>query len=94
MHINLTPQLEAMVREKVASGRYTNASEAICEALRLMEDHERIQREVLLAALSTGQRQLDCGEGLIYTSGSLDTIKHNADRKLESGRTLKPDIQP
>jgi len=37
MNVSLTPHLEAMVREKVESGRYSNASEVVREALRLME---------------------------------------------------------
>lgn len=85
MHINLTPQLEAMVREKVDSGLYNNASEVIREALRIMDEHERVRREALKAALAIGQAQLDRGEGTIYTSASLDTIKRNAERKLAAG---------
>lgn len=41
MNINLTPRLEAMVREKVESGLYNNASEVVREALRLMEANDR-----------------------------------------------------
>ena len=36
MNINLTPQLEELVRSKVASGLYTSASEVVREALRLI----------------------------------------------------------
>ncbi|MCA8258275.1 type II toxin-antitoxin system ParD family antitoxin [Burkholderia sp. AU31624] len=36
MNVNLTPNLEAMVKAKVASGLYNNASEVVREALRLM----------------------------------------------------------
>ena len=41
MNINLTPRLEAMVREKVESGLYNNASEVVREALRMMEANDR-----------------------------------------------------
>ena len=94
MHVNLTPQLEAMVREKVASGLYNNASEVIREALRIMEEHERLRREALKAALAIGQAQLDRGEGIDYTTASLDMIKRNAARKLEAGRKPKADVLP
>ena len=42
LNVNLTPELEALVRDKVASGRYSSASEVVRDALRLMEarDHE------------------------------------------------------
>ena len=36
MNVNLSPQLEAMVKDTVASGRYTSANEVVREALRLM----------------------------------------------------------
>jgi len=38
MNINLTPQLEEMVRQKVVSGLCTSASEVVREALLLMEE--------------------------------------------------------
>jgi antitoxin ParD1/3/4 len=41
MNINLTPKLEEMVREKVKSGLYNNASEVVREALRMMEANDR-----------------------------------------------------
>jgi len=43
MNVNLTPQLEEMVKKKVASGLYNSASEVIREALRLMEEQDRVR---------------------------------------------------
>ena len=43
MNVNLSPQLEAMVKATVASGRYTSASEVVREALRLMEQHDQLR---------------------------------------------------
>lgn len=42
MNVNLTPQLEDLVRQKVASGLYTSASEVVREALRLMDEKDRL----------------------------------------------------
>jgi antitoxin ParD1/3/4 len=58
MNINLTPQLEDLVRQKVASGLYTSASEVVREALRLMDEKDR-----LLSAKLEQLRQ-DIREGL------------------------------
>jgi antitoxin ParD1/3/4 len=44
MNLSLTPNLEALVQEKVASGLYNKASKVVREALRLM--HDRDKREV------------------------------------------------
>ena len=43
MNVNLTPELEEMVREKVSSRLYTSASEVIREALRLLEEQNRLR---------------------------------------------------
>jgi antitoxin ParD1/3/4 len=43
MNVNLTPQLEELVRSKVASGLYTSASEVVREALRLMDEQDRLR---------------------------------------------------
>lgn len=43
MNVNLTPQLEELVRSKVASGMYTSASEVVREALRLMDEQDRLR---------------------------------------------------
>ena len=50
MNVNLTPQLEEMVRAKVSSGMYTSASEVVREALRLMDEQDRL-RQVKLEEL-------------------------------------------
>lgn len=56
MNVNLTPQLEELVRSKVASGLYTSASEVVREALRLMEEQDRL-REARLEQLRSDVRQ-------------------------------------
>jgi antitoxin ParD1/3/4 len=65
MNVSLSPELEAFVAEKVKSKRYTSASEVVREALRLLEEHERIRAAQLaefqaelnrrLAALERGE---------------------------------------
>lgn len=45
MNVSLTPELEKFVTDKVASGRYTSASEVVREALRLLEREEKSRKE-------------------------------------------------
>ena len=65
MNINLTPELERLVQEKVASGLYNNHSEVVREALRLLVERDK-QREAQLDglrnALAEGLAQADRGE--------------------------------
>ena len=41
MNVNLTPELEAFVKDKVSSGRYNSSSEVVRDALRLFEEQDR-----------------------------------------------------
>ena len=58
MNVNLTPQLEELVRSKVASGMYTSASEVVREALRLMDEQDRLR------AAKLDQLRVDIRQGL------------------------------
>jgi antitoxin ParD1/3/4 len=40
-NVSLTPELEALVDRKVASGRYRSASEVVRAALRLLDEREQ-----------------------------------------------------
>ena len=74
MHISLTDKLETMVKAKVQSGDYNNASEVIREALRLMRerDEERqarynaLKNEILLG--------VEAAENGNFSSRSLEQI--------------------
>jgi antitoxin ParD1/3/4 len=44
MDISLSPDLEQLVQEKVASGSHSSASEVIREALRLLKQRDELQR--------------------------------------------------
>ncbi len=86
MNINLTPQLEELVREKVASGLYNSASEVIREALRLMEEKDRV-RAAKLAQLREAIREgLNSGPA---TPWDTEEIKREGRKKLAT-RTKKP----
>jgi antitoxin ParD1/3/4 len=72
MHVSLTEELEKMVKAKVASGMYNNASEVIRESLRFMEANEawiyQMKMDRLKFEINKGVEQLDRGE---KTEGSL-----------------------
>jgi antitoxin ParD1/3/4 len=67
MNVSLTPELERLVAEKVQSGRYTSASEVIREALRLLEEQDRIKQSHLVEVrqkIDRGLKQLDEGRAI------------------------------
>lgn len=65
MHVSLTQELEEIVKRKVATGLYNNASEVIREALRFMESNEELVYQMKLdrlrAKLAEGQHDIEQG---------------------------------
>jgi antitoxin ParD1/3/4 len=60
-NVNLTPQLEDLVRAKVNSGLYTSASEVVREALRLMQEQDRLREAKLEELRRDVRRGLESG---------------------------------
>jgi putative addiction module CopG family antidote len=56
MKVTLTEELEALVKEKVRSGRYTDASDVVRDALRALEQRDDFASPALEAALLEGVR--------------------------------------
>ena len=83
MNINLTPQLEEMVRQKVVSGLYTSASEVVREALRLMEEKDRLLAARLAQLRQDIQEGLDSGPAVAWDVEELKAAGR-AKRKAKS----------
>ena len=62
MNISLTPQLEELVKRKVDSGLYGSASEVMREALRLLDEHDRLRQMRLEELRAAIQKGVDSGE--------------------------------
>lgn len=92
MNVSLTPRLEALVRQKVETGMYNNASEVVREALRLLEERDRIGR--LRAALATGDEQYARGEVTTWTPDTLAQLQREADEEDRLGVPIRDEVQP
>ncbi|MCA0372318.1 MAG: type II toxin-antitoxin system ParD family antitoxin [Proteobacteria bacterium] len=86
MNINLTPKLEEMVREKVKSGLYNNASEVVREALRMMEANDR--RGLKIWTKDEIEAELIKGIESGFTEGNIDVedIKKRGRERLNALR--------
>ena len=62
MNISLTPHLEKLVKSKVDSGLYGSASEVMRDALRLLDERDRLRALRLEELRSEIKRGLDSGE--------------------------------
>lgn len=85
MNVNLSPQLEDMVKQKVASGLYTSASEVVREALRLMEGQDRLRAAQLEQLRQDIREGLESGESMPWDA---EEIKREG-RQRRSARRLE-----
>ena len=83
MNVSLTPQLEALVQRKVESGLYGSASEVMREALRLLEERDRLRSMRLEALRAEIQQGLDSGAP---TPLDMGTIKARGRKRLAAER--------
>ncbi|MCP9495671.1 MAG: type II toxin-antitoxin system ParD family antitoxin [Pyrinomonadaceae bacterium MAG19_C2-C3] len=73
MNVSLTPELEELINQKVATGMYYSASEVVREGLRLLkeqDDLKRIRTEDLRRDIMRGKEQIARGEYKAYKSGA------------------------
>ncbi|MCI0485826.1 MAG: type II toxin-antitoxin system ParD family antitoxin [Blastocatellia bacterium] len=79
MNVSLTPELEKLVNDEVASGRYKSAGEVVREGLRLLEIRQK-QFETLRSDIQAG---LNSGES---TPLDVEAIKAEGRRRLARKR--------
>lgn len=73
MNIHLTRPLEDYVRQRVTEGGYSSASELIREALRLLQDYEKVKQQRLREMIAVGEEAIARGEVTeIQTGDQLD----------------------
>jgi antitoxin ParD1/3/4 len=84
MNISLTPELEKLVAERVASGHYASASEVVREALRLLHERDRLTN--LRHDIGLGLEQLDNGRSGIFDKTAVSRIKSEGRKRLGAAR--------
>ncbi len=71
INVNLTPQLEELVRTKVTSGLYNSASEVVREALRLLDEQDRFRQAKLEELRRDVRKGLDSGPSEVWDTAAL-----------------------
>jgi antitoxin ParD1/3/4 len=67
MAVDLSPELERLLTEKVRSGRYSSTSDVVREALRLLDERDRaaaLRRDTIEDLIAEGAASLRRGEGV------------------------------
>lgn len=70
-NVNLTEHFDEFIADRIAAGRFANASEVVREGLHLLEQREREEEakiEWLRGAVKEGFDELDRGEGIKFES--------------------------
>lgn len=84
MNVSLTKELEELVNDKVKTGRYLSASEVVREALRLLEERDRIKEMRLQELRLDIQKGLDSGPSSDFDPADL---KRRARKKIADSKT-------
>jgi antitoxin ParD1/3/4 len=88
MNVSLTSELEQLIHKKVESGLYLSASEVVREALRLLDERDKVQTmkmDELRREIRIGIEQADRGEvGPLDVQATLAKVRSprkNGERK-------------
>ena len=74
MKVNLAPELERFVEEKVRAGQYQSADEVVNSAVAMLRQQETLSTEdiaELRREIAIGLEQLDRGESAPWDAGAL-----------------------
>jgi putative addiction module CopG family antidote len=89
MPMQLPPQAEAIIHQKVSSGLYAGADEAIAAAMHLLEEHDR-----RVLRLSKAIAEGEVGEAIPWTPELMAQLSREAEEMERRGELPDPDVCP
>jgi antitoxin ParD1/3/4 len=92
LKVSLTPQLEAKIQERLASGRSVDANEVIGETLQLLEEREKLEH--LRSLLAVGLKQARRGELVDFTPAWVEETDRRVEERFLRGEMPNPDVCP
>jgi antitoxin ParD1/3/4 len=93
MAIQLAPDIEASIRQRLENGNFRNENEVVREAMHLLELRE-YQRQRLQASVLESFAAVDRGEGVELTNELWDILIEEADEDARRGIAPDPDVCP
>ncbi len=90
--IVVSPQTEGLIRERVSSGRYADATAVVDEAVRLLS--ERDMREHLRVLIAEADAALERGEVVEWTPDLFARLKQEADDARVRGIPVSQHVRP
>jgi|ERR1035438_1216304 antitoxin ParD1/3/4 len=80
LNVSITPHFSSFIRRKVNSGRYSNASDVVREALRRLEQEEIVREQSIILDPDNAREALLQGVASIERG---DSIELNGDAELK-----------
>lgn len=91
MNVRVDAHSETLIRQKVDSGLYADASAVVHDALRLLDEHDRVR--VLRAELQIGLDQIERGEVIEFTPELLDDLAREAEQNARDGKPVRDAVK-
>ena len=88
MALDIRPETEAAIQERIESGQYRDADEVIRSALKLLDDHE------FRALVAESRAQFERGEYVELTPAVWDEIERAAEEKARTGAPIQRHVCP
>ena len=92
MDVTLTPKAEAVIRQKVASGAYGSADQAVEAAVMLLDERDRLDH--LRVLLLEAEQQTRDGAVVEWTPELRSRLRHEAVAMARQGIPPDPDVCP
>lgn len=95
MSVTLSPQLEAMIQERVDAGHYESANDVVRQALLLLDERDReAQLEHLRGLLQVGLDSARRGEPIEFNEEYLEDLDRRVEARFLRGDVPNPDVCP
>ena len=89
MNVSLTPELERFIRDKVKSGMYNTASEVVREAIRLLDERDRLRQFKLERLRIDIQQGIDEADAGLVVEFDADDFVRRGRQRLSERKTTK-----
>jgi putative addiction module CopG family antidote len=90
--VTLYPHIEALIQEKVKSGRFRNATEVVEEAILQMDDRDRLV--TLRALLAEAETEVASGEAVEWTPDLKARLIRESEENSRKGFPIPDRVKP
>jgi len=92
MQVQLTPQIESIIKALLESGGYRDHDEVITEAILLLEDERKLR--AIRADLAEAQEEIARGDYVEWTPRLRAELQREARQMVAEDRKPDPDVCP